>query len=356
MKRLRCPNLKCLTRSNFTVGLFIRFGFYQTRWGKRRRFRCRGCGRTFCRNSGTVYYRLQHRRAMFDQVAALSIEGVNKSAIARVQRIAWNTVDRWLEKAAAACRLFNHQRITKIEIRELQADEICALVGGKDQPTVWIFAAIEVWSRLWPSSVVGKRSYRNTLTLFRDACARSNGNNVPLIATDGFKFYRQVVRRLFGAACVYGQVIKKRRNDRVVRVQRKASFGAAWRWDEVWRNSEDSRQLNTSYIERLNLTIRQGSAYLCRRSLCHARRKQRLEDHLELLRCHYNFLRPHRALKFGRQVRTPAMQAGLTKQRLTFRDIFTSIPKFLRLARALCVFILQTKSTGSDFSAISIAA
>ena len=25
---------------------------------------------------------------------------------------------------------------------------------------------------------------------------------------------------------------------------------------------EDSRQLNTSYIERLNLTIRQGSAYL----------------------------------------------------------------------------------------------
>jgi IS1 family transposase len=293
---------------------------------------------------------------MFDQVAALSVEGVNKSAIARVQHIAWNTVDHWLEKAAAACRLFNHRRITKIQISELQADEICALVGGKDQPPVWIFAAIEVWSRLWPSTVVGKRSYRNTLTLFRDLCARSNGNNVPLIATDGFKFYRQVVRRLFGAACVYGQVIKKRRNDRVVRVQRKASFGAAWRWDEVWRNSEDSRQLNTSYIERLNLTIRQGSAYLCRRSLCHARRSRRLEDHLDLLRCHYNFRRPHRALKFGRQVRTPAMQAGLTKQRLTFRDIFTSIPKFLRLARALCVFILQTKSTGSDYSAISIAA
>src|SRR5438309_10815350 len=39
--------------------------------------------------------------------------------------------------------------------------------------------------------------------------------------------------------------------------------------------------------------------------------EERLEDHLELLRCHYNFVRPHRALKFGRQVRTPAMQAGL---------------------------------------------
>src|ERR1017187_3915649 len=228
------------------------------------------------------------------------------------------------------------------------------MVGGKDQPPVWIFAAIEVWSRLWPSTVIGKRSYRNTLTLFRDVCTRTNGNNVPLITTDGFKFYRQVVQRLFGTACLYGQVIKKRRNDRVVRVQRKASFGAPWRWDEWWRNSEDSRLLNTSYIERLNLTIRQGSAYLCRRTLCHARRKQRLEDHLDLLRCHYNLLRTHRASKFGRQVRTPAMQAGLTKQRLTFRDIFTSIPKFLRLARVLCVFILQTKSTGSDYSAISI--
>jgi hypothetical protein len=52
---------------------------------------------------------------------------------------------------------------------------------------------------------------------------------------------------------------------------------------------------------------------------------------------------------------TPAMQAGLTKQRLTFRDIFTSIPTFLRLARAVCVFNLLTKSTGGDNFAISIA-
>ena len=38
----------------------------------------------------------------------------------------------------------------------------------------------------------------------------------------------------------------------------------------------------------------------------------------------YNFLRPHRALKFGMELRTPAMQAGLTRRRLTFRDIFFS--------------------------------
>jgi len=41
-----------------------------------------------------------------------------------------------------------------------------------------------------------------------------------------------------------------------------------------------------------------------------------------LFRCYYNFARPHRALKFGGEVRTPAMQAGLTNRRLTLREIF----------------------------------
>ena len=40
-----------------------------------------------------------------------------------------------------------------------------------------------------------------------------------------------------------------------------------------------------------------------------------------------------RALKFGREIRTPAMQAGLTTRRLTFRDIFLAptIPLWLRI-------------------------
>ncbi len=179
MKSLRYPNVKCLLRTKPSLRMIVRFGFYPTRWGKRRRFRCKMCRRTFCRNSGTIYHRLQHRRATFDEVAALSVEGMNKSSIARVKQIAWNTVDRWLEKAAASCPRFNHQRITKIQIRELQADEIRAMVSGKGHPHVWIFAAIVVWSRLWPATVVGKRSYRNTLTLYRELCARTSGSHLP---------------------------------------------------------------------------------------------------------------------------------------------------------------------------------
>ena len=251
---------------------------------------------------------------------------MNKSAIARVKGIGWNTVDRWLEKAAASCRRFNDRKITDITVAELQADEIRTIIHDKEQP-IWIFAAIEVWSRFWPSTVVGRRSYRSTLTLFRDISSRSNLERVPLIATDGFAFYAKVIRRVLGPACLYGQVIKTRRNDRVIKVEPRAVIGAPWRFQQALHDSEDSSKLNTSFIERLNLTIRQSSAYLFRRTICHARCKERLEDHLELLRCHYNFIRPHRALKFGLEVRTPAMQAGLVSRRLSFREVFVAEPR-----------------------------
>ena len=47
-----------------------------------------------------------------------------------------------------------------------------------------------------------------------------------------------------------------------------------------------------------------------------------LAQHLELQRCYQNFVRPHSSLKFGSVTRTPAMQAGLAKKALTFREIF----------------------------------
>jgi transposase-like protein/IS1 family transposase len=327
MKSLSCPNRHCPSSKNGGAAAIIRHGFYKAARGKRRRYQCQVCGKTFCSTTGTPYYRIQHRRAVFDEVASLSVEGLNKSAIARVKRITWNTVHRWLERAAACCRRFNKQRVKKVSGAELQADEIRTIVGGKGQP-VWVFAVIDVWSRLWPSTIVGKRSYQNTLALFRDLSSRMNLEVLPLITTDGFGFYERVVGRVFGPACVYGQVIKTRKNDRVVRVERRAVIGAG-RLNEALGDSEDSLKLNTSFVERLNLTIRQGSSYLGRRTICQARWKERLEDHLELFRCFYNFIRPHRALKFGREFRTPAMQAGLTRRRLTFREIFETGIAFL---------------------------
>jgi hypothetical protein len=126
--------------------------------------------------------------------------------------------------------------------------------------------------------------------------------------------------------------------------------------EERLQESEDSSKLNTSFVERLNLTIRQGAAYLCRRTICHARWKERLEGHLELLRCYYNFARPHRALKFGREVRTPAVQAGLTKRCLTFREIFSSRMLFVASDKVAFVFIYSTIFVIVDETVTSLAA
>ncbi len=330
MTNLSCLNHACPLHREVGSGNIVRHGFYRTRSGKRRRYRCVACRKTFSSTKGTPYYRLQHRRADFDAVVSLRVEGVSISAIARIEGIAWNTVARWLERAAQVYRRFNQRRITGFAVEELQADELYTFIGSKSSPT-WVFAAIEVWSRLWPSTVVGRRSYRNTLVLIRDVWSRMTFLKFPLIVTDGFDFYEKVVRRVFGPACLYGQVLKTRRNDRIVKVERRALLGAALRFEEALTNSEDSSTLNTSFIERLNLSIRQGSAYLRRRSPCHARSKETLEEHLELLRCFYNFVRPQGALKFGRETRTPAMQAGLTRRRLTFREVFLSAATRLSL-------------------------
>jgi transposase-like protein len=114
MKSLSCANKHRPPSGKGEVGAIIRHGFYTTRWGKRRRYQCQTCGKTFCSTNGTPYYRLQHRRARFDEVASLSVEGVNKSAIARVKGMAWNTVHRWLERAAVWCRRFSDRKIRRL--------------------------------------------------------------------------------------------------------------------------------------------------------------------------------------------------------------------------------------------------
>ena len=233
------------------------------------------------------------------------------------------------------------------EIIELQADERCTFIGNKSRATWWC-AAIEVCSRLWAGSVLGRRSSRNATAVLNDVILRGRVVGFPLIATDGFEYYVGVSARLFGSACVSGHVLKTRRHDRVVRVERRVKIGTTTRLKAALWESEESATLNTSFVERLNLTIRHGSAYLRRRSPCHARGEDQLRGHVELLRCYYNFIRPHRAWRFGRETRTPAMQAGLVNKRLAWSDVFTACGLPLRVVVALVHVAVTVQPTESD--------
>ncbi len=233
-----CPNADCRFYGQMGQGNIVRHTFLKTKQGRRRRYRCNACGRTLRSNTGTPYYRLQASRKDLDEVVHLSVESVSESVIARLKGLSWNTVARWLERAAAAAERFNGLRLSKYLLTELQADEIRTFTQGKDRPT-WIFASLEVWSRLWASTVVGRRSYANTKQLLNDVASRCTFAEPPLITTDGFKYYAREIRQIFGYGCVYGVVMKTRRKNRVVKVDRYRVIGSRWQLEEALLRSED---------------------------------------------------------------------------------------------------------------------
>ena len=93
-------------------------------------------------------------------------------------------------------------------------------------------------------------------------------DKISLIVTDGCEFDERLVRPVFGALCLYGQVLKTPRNDRVVKVERNQLIGADWKFDQVLSDSEDSATLNTSFIGRLSSERNRPCTHelLCRES------------------------------------------------------------------------------------------
>ena len=319
---MACAKRGCDNRG--TLGLtIVGPGSFPTKWGRCWRYRCTVCGGTVSTHTGTAYSGLRCARRECDQGASLRVEGVSISATARVTGHSRHPIARWLERASTAAKRFNQWMLRDFAIIELQTDALCTFIGNKSRAT-WLCAAIEVCSRLWAGSVLGRRASRNATAVLTDVIRRGRVVGFPLIATDGFAYDVGVIERLVGSACVSGHVLKTRRNDRGVRVERRRRIGPAGRLQAARWESEDSETLHTSFVERLTLTIRPGSAYVRRRSPCHARGADQLHGHGDLLRGSYNFIRPHRALQCGRETRTPAMHAGWVNAPMNWSDIFTA--------------------------------
>jgi hypothetical protein len=98
IKHRYCANSDCALPGQVPQGNIVRQSFYRTTQGRRRRYRCTRCGRTFSPTAATPYYRLHKPRALFYEVARMSVDGLGKSAIACIKRIAWNTTAALLHK------------------------------------------------------------------------------------------------------------------------------------------------------------------------------------------------------------------------------------------------------------------
>ena len=323
LDKICCLNRECKLHKKIAKGNIKSYGSYTTSNGKHKRLLCKECKKTFSLTKGTAYYRLKKSKKTFDSVAKSSVEGIKNSVNARINAISPTTVWRWLILASKFSKSFSDKNLRDYTIREIQADELKTFVSGKDKES-WIYTAMEVSTRLWPSFVLGTRTYRNTMELLSDFQTRGtlDGNQI-LITTDGFGFYKSVIPKVFSPLAIHAQVIKKIRKNRITKVDERLIIGTEPQLKRALADSSDSEKINTSFIERLNLTLRQGVSYLQRKTSGYSRHSVCLEERIFLFQCFYNFIRPHRSLSCKDKVVTPAMAAGITSLPIDFRTIFS---------------------------------
>jgi hypothetical protein len=132
----------------------------------------------------------------------------------------------------------------------------------------------------------------------------------------------------------YAQVVKQTRRRRLLAVSSRVVFGTLAGIKEVL--APKGWQINTAFIERVNLTLRQHVAAVGRRVTTLCKGEVGFRQQLALYHLCYNFCLPHASLRLplaqpaptkglGSAKRwrpcTPAMAAGLTDHVWTLREV-----------------------------------
>src|SRR5437016_14487613 len=133
---------------------------------------------------------------------------------------------------------------------------------------------------------------------------------------------------------LYAQVIKTTRRRRLVRVSHRVVFGTFEAVQQVL--AACGWQIQTAFVERLNLTIRQHVAAVGRRVTTLCKGEDGLLQQLALYYVYYHFCLPHANLRVAlpqplptngagsaKQWRpqTPAMAAGVTDRVWSLREV-----------------------------------
>jgi hypothetical protein len=163
--------------------------------------------------------------------------------------------------------------------------------------------------------MVGNRNGA-TAKVFMDDLKDRLAHRVQL-TTDGHKPYLQAVEDTFGAGIDYAMLVKLYGNEGGNSPERKYSPGECCGTIKgtVCGNPDD-QHINTSYVERQNLTMRMSMRRFTR--LTNAFSKK-VENHAHAVALHfmyYNFGRVHKPLRV-----TPAMEAGITDHVWSLEEI-----------------------------------
>ncbi len=234
-------------------------------------------------------------------------------------------------------------------LREVKAGEISAdeAIQRLERSPYWVWTAMDPTSKLLVVIDVGTRTLAMAQRVVHQLVQVLAPGCVPLFLTDGLKDYGTALLSHFGhwihserrqdkgprpqprwmplPQLLYAQVVKSYRRRRIVGVTHRVVFGSRLVIEQ--RLARYGWTINTAFVERLNLELRQCVAAIGRRvnTLCQG--EAGLRDRLVWFKGFHNFVRPHASLRQpwfapettngrgsakGWRPCTPAMAAGLT--------------------------------------------
>lgn len=214
-------------------------------------------------------------------------------------------------------------------------------------------------SKIVPAFVAGKINQENADLLLQRTKAVNDGSLCTFFS-DQRPHYKEAILKSFGCwvqpvrkgsrgpwpkprlvpppELLYAQVVKHRRQGRVVNVTEKVVFGTAAMLQAYLDSSPVSQHLNTAFVERQNGTMRQQNRRFTRKTLGFSKKDYWLERQLHLSLGYYHFCWAHGGLqeeiipplptkgsgspKKWRQV-TPAMAIGVTDRKWTLEELLT---------------------------------
>ena len=303
-------------------------------------------------------------------VIACLAEGLGIRGTARVFEIDANTVLQWLVEAAEQLNAFSGYFLRELHLNQVQLDELYAVlsaVRGGDMSEAeaieqlsrsphWVWTAIDPESKLLLCVRVGERTQALAQAVLHQIAGLLAPGCVPLFLSDGYAQYLTAIvthfrcwvqplrKQATGPApqprwmplpeLLYAQVVKTMRRRRLVEVKHRVVCGTQAAVDQVL--SACGWQINTAFVERLNLSLRQRVAAMGRRSATPCKSEDGLRQQLVLFQVYHNFVLPHASLrqalvepvatngtgsaKVWRPC-TPAMAGGLTDRVWSLRDV-----------------------------------
>jgi IS1 family transposase len=297
-----CPNPDCAYRGWAGWGNLRANG--HPNGGPWRQLLCVVCRRYFLETLGT---RLHGKRASVElivRVIACLAEGLGIRGTARVFEVDPNTVLQWLVEAAEQLRAFSQHFLHDVRVRQVQLDELFALLSAVKNGEVseaeaierlerspqWGWVAMDPESKLLLAIDVGDRTLAMAQRVVHHVAQVLAPDCAPLFLTDGFREYLTALLTHYGQwvqpprrqaqgpapkprwtplpALLYAQVVKTVRRRRLVDVQHRVVFGTLEAVQQVL--AACGWQIQTAFVERLNLSLRQHVAAVGRRvnTLC----------------------------------------------------------------------------------------